>query len=482
MEDQEYRDQVLRERAKRRKKAAALRRRRRRQSMAILLVGVLLIVAVGFGVSALLGSGNEAKKGQTQAENSQQEPETEDSSDSRGQDVTQEEQNSIAENMEVIENAVSEATVAVVGDIMVHDTQLERAYNWETGEFDFSESFEMISEHLSKADYTIGNLETTFGPYDTWTEDAFQGYTGYPCFNTPAILATNLKDAGMDFVGTANNHTLDSRAEGIQSTIEVLDQVGLAHTGTFTELDAPRYSIQEVNGIRIAIMAYTYGANGFVLPEESKGYFNSFDDYDQSKIDQMYEDVKEVAAMDDVDLVSVMLHMGEEYQYTPSAKTQEVVDQLFASGCDIVLGSHPHVLEPFEVRTITNEDGTTRQGFVIYSLANFISSQYYTSETPVHKDVGVVMNMKLQKTGSQKPVITELSFLPTYCQWTTTSIRVIPIEHALNSYDSGENLYALSDYNYTNMQASREFFQTTFWPEEYAYELVDGYYVVNLNK
>ena len=480
MEDREYRERVLRERAKRRKKAAEMRRRRRRQGMAVLLIGVLLIVLVAVGISKLFGSDDEAMKGQTQVENSQQE--TADSSDSREQDVTEEEQNSINENMEAIENAVTEATIAAVGDIMVHDTQLEFAYDWETGEFDFAESFEVISEHLSKPDYTIANLETTFGGIDTWTEDAFQGYTGYPCFNSPPVLAKNLKDAGIDFVGTANNHTLDSHADGIQSTIEVLDEVGLAHTGTFTELDAPRYSIQEVNGIRIAIMAYTYGANGFVLPEESKGYFNSFDDYDQAKIDQMYKDVEKAAALEDVDLVAVMLHMGEEYQYTPSAKTQEVVDQLFASGCDIVLGSHPHVLEPFEVRTITNEDGTTRQGFVIYSLANFISSQYYTSETPVHKDVGVMLNMKIQKTGSQKPVITELSFLPTYCQWTTTTIRVIPIEHALNSYESGENLYALSETNYQRMQASRDFFQNTFWPEEYEYELVDGYYVVDLKK
>jgi len=480
MEDREYRERVLRERAKRRKKAAEMRRRRRRQGMAVLLIGVLLIVLVAVGISKLFGSDDEAMKGQTQVENSQQE--TADSSDSREQDVTEEEQNSINENMEAIENAVTEATIAAVGDIMVHDTQLEFAYDWETGEFDFAESFEVISEHLSKPDYTIANLETTFGGIDTWTEDAFQGYTGYPCFNSPPVLANNLKDAGIDFVGTANNHTLDSHADGIQSTIEVLDEVGLAHTGTFTELDAPRYSIQEVNGIRIAIMAYTYGANGFVLPEESKGYFNSFDDYDQAKIDQMYKDVEKAAALEDVDLVAVMLHMGEEYQYTPSAKTQEVVDQLFASGCDIVLGSHPHVLEPFEVRTITNEDGTTRQGFVIYSLANFISSQYYTSETPVHKDVGVMLNMKIQKTGSQKPVITELSFLPTYCQWTTTTIRVIPIEHALNSYESGENLYALSETNYQRMQASRDFFQNTFWPEEYEYELVDGYYVVDLKK
>lgn len=488
MGDMEMDDQANRERIQKERQRRIQRRkeqqRRRRQSLVILLVGVLVIVAGAYGVSALVGLGGKDRTESSVTADSQENSPVASASDSESQAAadSQPEESVITEKDPQPEPqaTVAEATIASVGDIMVHDTQLEFAYDAESDSFDFADSFAMISEYLSKPDFTIANLETTFGGVDTWTEDAVHGYTGYPCFNSPDILATNLLDAGIDFVGTANNHSMDSRAEGIQRTLEVLKGVGIPSTGTFTEVDAPRYTVQNVNGIRIAMMAYTYGANGFVLPEESKGYFNSFDDYDQSKIDQMYKDVEDVSKQEDVDLVVVMLHMGEEYQYEPTEKTQEVVDQLFASGCDIVLGSHPHVLEPFEMRTIDNGDGTTRQGFVIYSLANFISSQYYTNETPVHKDVGVILNLSLKKTGEEKPVITGISLMPTYCQWTTTTIRVIPIENALDSYVNGENTYSLNETAYQKMLASQDFFQHTFWPEGYEYTIEDGYYVVKM--
>ncbi len=491
--DQNFEQDLERERQRRRREGIRRRQqeqKRRRQSMAVLTVGLVLILVCAVGLNAWLNSGTEARNGKEEAGSNSSGSISAlpaNSENSRGETVSEEaeshaeEAESRAEETESpVENTVSTATIGVTGDVMVHDTQLTFAYREATDSFDFSESFEVIKDALSAPDFMIANLETTFGGVDTWTADAVHGYTGYPCFNSPDILAANLKDAGIDFLGTANNHSLDSRKEGLLRTLEVLRSINMPSTGTFSEVDAPRYTVEDVNGIHIALMAYTYGANGFYLPDESKGFFNSFDDYEQSRIDQMYEDVRRTAALPEVDLVAVMLHIGEEYQYEPTEKTREVVDGLFNAGCDLVFGSPPHVLEPFEIRTLDNGDGTTRQGFVIYSLGNFISSQYYTSETPVHKDVGVIVDLDLKKQGDEKPVITGIRLMPTFCQWTTTTIRVIPIESALDSYTAGENACSVNESGYAKLQAAQAFFRDTFWPKDYEYTIEDGMYTVKM--
>ncbi len=488
MTEEEYR--FAKERIQKRKEDRA----RKVRTSRMILAAFLILVLIGGTAAVAIPHLKKANAGKTPAASTEAMPESESSQDPASQEESQEsasvpeepesetsEEESVEESSSEPEPVICKANVATIGDLMVHLEQLQKAYNWETESFDFSPSYQMITEELSAPDYTIANLETTFGGLDTWSAERFQGYTGYPCFNSPDVLATNLKDAGIDFVGTANNHSMDSTAEGIQRTLEVVHAAGLDSTGTFSELDAPRYIVEDINGIRIALMAYTYGANGFSMPEDEEGYFNSFVDYHQDKIDKMYEDVKATAAQPDVDLVAVMLHMGEEYVYTPTAKTQEVVDELFKSGCDIVYASHPHVLEPFEFRTIENEDGTTRQGFVIYSLGNFISAQHYTSDRPYFMDVGVILDMDLEKIDDQKPTITGVKLMPTYCQWTDSTIRVIPVEKALDSYLYGDNFYDASSYHYERLLASQDFFQTTFWPEQYEYTIEDGYYVVDMD-
>ena len=407
------------------------------------------------------------------------------SAESQPNEVSAEEPSStpppVEESSQVEEIPEARMVLGAVGDIMFHEWQLTRAYRGEDS-FDFTDSFSAIAPQIQEADFAVANLETVFAGQNQGnpTSEKIYGYSSYPCFNTPSQAAVNIRDAGFDFLGTANNHSLDASEKGLLSTLEVLRQAGIPSTGSYSEVDAPRASVQEVNGFRLGFLAYTYGANGFTLPADRKGLLNMLEDYDADKINAMYQETEKLAESGEADLVIVMMHFGTEYQYTPNSTQEEMVDRLFEAGADIILGSHPHVLQPFEVREIPNGDGTTRQGFVIYSLGNFISSQYYTEQRPYYKELGVYIQFQLSKRGDEKPIIESVSLMPTYVQWKDEYIRVVPVELAIDSYQSGENTYALTSSDHTKITRVQQFFQMSFWPEEYPYTLNNGYYVVNL--
>ena len=340
------------------------------------------------------------------------------------------------------DHVVREATLAAVGDVMVHRTQLLRAYD-DMG-FDFSSSFEYISPYIEEADYAVANLETTLagsnGQRRIRTEDFVHGYSGYPVFNTPDVMADNLKDAGFDLLLLANNHTLDSKVSGLDRTIDVLDDKGIEHIGAYkTQEDSLEDHIAEINGITFGMLNYTYAMNGFWLSEEEDYKIHHLNNYDQTYINGMYDRVADLAA-EEPDFVVVALHYGIEYQDYPDRYYQEpLIDGLFRAGADIILGGHPHVLQPFEVREVVREDGRIEQGVVIYSLGNFISSQKHTY-TDYDTDYGMVFQLGLSKVDDQKATIDEIRYLPTYVQWQSRDLVILPIfelpeEVSLSSYD-----------------------------------------------
>lgn len=237
---------------------------------------------------------------------------------------------------------IKRISLSAVGDIMVHRTQLIKAdYG---GTFDFSESFEYIQSYISASDFAVGNLETTLagpnGQRRINVEKFYKAYSGYPCFNTPDILATNIKEAGFDFVSTANNHSLDSKEVGVIRTIDVLDEVGLLHTGTYqTEEASKELTLVDVDGITFSFINYTYGLNGFVLDKEDDYMVNHLDMYESSYIEQMNRQVQEATNISD--FVVVMLHYGNEYVIEPDRYYQQpIIDGLFEAGADIIFGGH----------------------------------------------------------------------------------------------------------------------------------------------
>ncbi|MBM6974986.1 CapA family protein, partial [Intestinimonas butyriciproducens] len=266
------------------------------------------------------------------------------------------------------------ATLAVCGDVMSHMPVTNDAWDEAQGIYDYTPIFEAARPYVEGADYAVANLETTLS-----TEGP---YSGYPAFRSPSALAGDLRELGFDLMLTANNHCLDRRYDGLVSTLDHLDQAGLAHVGTARtaeESGAANIHVADVGGISVAFLGYTYGTNGIPLPSGKEYAVNLFNtDYmttlSTPDTQRLEADLAAARALD-TDLIAVMIHWGVEYQTTQNSYQEELADLLIANGADLVLGGHSHVPQPIETRTVTAADGTQRTGFVCYSLGNFISSQ-----------------------------------------------------------------------------------------------------------
>ena len=253
-------------------------------------------------------------------------------------------------------------TLSAIGDIMCHNTQYLDAYDKTTDTYDFSYVFDDISLYTKTADICVGNLGTAFAGEEV-------GYSSYPTFNPPDSLAYELKDIGLDVLSTAGNHALDKGFDGLSRTIDVLNDADISHLGTYkTEEDQNKTLIKYVKGIKIAFVNYAYGTNGIQIPSDKSFCVNLIDE-------NLMKTQLDNAKKENPDIIIACMHWGNEYKTTQNSTQEDLANFLFQNGVDIILGTHPHVLEPMEKRTITLEDGTTKDGFVIYSLGNFISDQ-----------------------------------------------------------------------------------------------------------
>lgn len=326
--------------------------------------------------------------------------------------------------------------MSAFGDTMCHLTNIKNAYDSSSKNYDFSNVFKNIRKYTENADITIGNLETTFA-------GSSRGYTGYPTFNAPEILGQNLKDIGVDVLTTANNHCMDKGNSGLVSTLNFLDNYGIAHTGTARSEDEQNtILIKDVNGIKIAFLSYTYGTNGITIPSDKPYSVNLID---KELIKKHIASAKE----QNVDVICVSMHWGIEYKLKPNSTQKELADFLFENGVDIILGSHPHVLEPMEKRTITLNDGTTKDGFVIYSLGNFVSGQVYANTKST-----VILDIQITKNSEGKISIDSVKYTPVYLydkgasSKSRTRYTLIDIKQALKAYESGnDNSISKSLYN-----------------------------------
>lgn len=264
------------------------------------------------------------------------------------------------------------ATLAVCGDVMTH-MPVTNAAKQPDGSYDFLPIMEAARPIVSSADYAVANLETTFAGGQP---------SGYPAFNAPDALADGLIQMGFDLMMTCNNHSLDKGFSGLCRTLDVLDEKGMPHVGTARtqeEFDND-VVLADVGGISVAFVAFTYGTNGIPLPSGAPYAVSLFNtDYatSMSHLDEEYvlRRLGQAKALDP-DLVCVMIHWGVEYQTKENAYQDKVAQFLFDNGADLILGGHPHVLQPMELRAITR-NGAEKQGFVCYSLGNFISNQYF---------------------------------------------------------------------------------------------------------
>lgn len=244
-----------------------------------------------------------------------------------------------------------------MGDIMGHDSQIWAAEDLKTHTWDYNDVFSYIKPLVSDADLSIANLEVTLaGP----------PYKGYPQFSSPAALAVACKNAGIDCLVTANNHSADRGKTGIEGTIFRLDSIGLPHTGTFIN-QASKDKLQPLifvkNGISVALLNYTYGTNGISVP--SPLVVNMLDK------NLVAADIEKTKALNP-DLIVLLLHWGTEYDTVPSPGQTAMAEYFLTKGADLVIGSHPHVLQ----KMVWYNNGSPLQNkAVVYSLGNFISNQ-----------------------------------------------------------------------------------------------------------
>ena len=338
-------------------------------------------------------------------------------------------------------------SMSVIGDIMCHNSQYTDAYVASSDTYDFSYVFEDIKQYIGPADIAIGNIETTFAGKE-------RGYSNYPTFNSPEQLATNLKDLGIDVLCTANNHSLDKGYSGLTSTLKFLDDAGISHMGTYDSAESQNeILIKDVNGIKIAFLAYTYGTNGIPVPKNNPYCINLIDK------DLILKHL-ELAKEQEPDLICVNMHWGLEYKTKQNSEQEELADFLFTNGVDIILGSHPHVLQPMEKKTITLEDGSTKDCFVIYSLGNFISGQNQDNTRN-----SVILNIECTKSGeTNKTTIDSVSYVPIYMYKSssgkTKRYKVLDIEKSIEDYENGTN-QSIGQKTYSTLKTELNKIKTT---------------------
>lgn len=319
-------------------------------------------------------------------------------------------------------------TLSAVGDVMIHSPQYNAALQPD-GSYDFSECFVPIAEYLSAADFTLANLETTISTPE-------RGYSGYPCFKTPEALLPALKEAGVDVLTTSNNHCFDAGWFGVTNTIEKVRSYGFLHTGTFLspeEQGTPL--VLEKNGMRIAVLAYTYGTNGMeaVIDADKLQYAVTYTD----NWEQIHADI--VKARELADVVVACVHWGAEYQREPALEQQELAQDMMEAGVDVILGSHPHVLQPMKFKDVVTEEGEQKRAFVVYSLGNFISNQ-----RDRYQDCGMVLNLTFEKDfATGKTRIVGADYVPTYVHKYTDEngrnhYQILPVAGYLNKDLEGD--------------------------------------------
>jgi poly-gamma-glutamate synthesis protein (capsule biosynthesis protein) len=264
-----------------------------------------------------------------------------------------------------------------LGDIMGHGPQIKAAYDTQTKTYNYDANFKHIKPLLSQADFCIANLEVTLGT---------KPYRGYPQFSSPLELAVAIKKSGITILGTANNHSCDRRKKGILKTITILDSLEIKHMGTYIShktKDSLLPLIIEKNNIRIVLLNYTYGTNGIPVPKGT--VVNLLD--------------KEIIASDVIkanalqpDQIIAFVHWGEQYRDLPSTSQKKWFTYFKSLGVNIVIGSHPHVVEPMEWNKKENS-------LVVYSLGNFVSNQ-----RSFPRDGAVIFEITFTKLGEHTKI------------------------------------------------------------------------------
>ncbi len=289
-------------------------------------------------------------------------------------------------------------TMTAVGDIMMHEEQIKSALT-EGDSYDFSQYFAYLGGRLSHSDITLANMEAPVVPG--------RPFKGFPHFNSPPQLLQEMASAGIDIASVCNNHSLDQNIDGAKKTIQQLRGAGIAPLGMYDDesLYFEPY-IRDINGVKVAFFAYTEHVNGREkhFKKEDLSRLIKIFDRDEAAFDIL--NAKRAGA----DVVVVMMHWGKEYEDNPSPSTVKLAEELAVTGADVIIGSHPHVVQTCEIKSVIRSDGLEHDVFIAYSLGNFISNQ-----TLAPRQYGVIVDIEMEYDFKQKKLtFNEAAYTPTY--------------------------------------------------------------------
>ena len=285
------------------------------------------------------------------------------------------------------------ARIMANGDLLYHDIIYISAKKTD-GTYDFHENFEYVKPWLKQADLVIGDFEGTVN------KDHY--LAGYPLFNAPGEVMDAIKDAGYQVLDLAHNHILDSQIEGVVSTADAIEKAGMTPVGVYTHesRDKAPLVIKEINGIKVAILAYSYGFNGIEQSISQEDYNRYLSDLDEDKMKAEIERAEKEA-----DITIIMPQMGVEYQIEPTEEQKKLYHKMIDWGADIIFGGHPHVVEPAET---VEKNGDKK--LIIYSMGNFISNQRIETMQDVENakwtERGVLMDVTIKKKSGKTTIET----------------------------------------------------------------------------
>ena len=338
---------------------------------------------------------------------------------------------------------VSTAKISATGDVLMHMPVVNTTKV--SGGYDFTPIFQYLDDYSAAADYAVANLETTLAGLDNG-----YAYSGYPCFNCPDEIAFDLQEAGFDMILTANNHCYDTRTVGLKRTVQTVRGLGLETLGTHASADDTKYTVQEINGIKVGMLCYSYATadeypdrasmNGILTSEDAKGLINYFD-YDN--LTGFYNEVSGyIDAMEaqGAQAVVMYIHWGEEYQLQANSNQTTVAQGLCDLGIDVIVGGHPHVVQPVDLLSSTTDPD--HKTVCLYSMGNAISNQRrdLMNLNTGHTEDGVLFSFTFAEYSDGTVRLDSVELLPTWVWMGSNSYRIIPLDTEVADWGSAFNL------------------------------------------
>lgn len=343
------------------------------------------------------------------------------------------------------EHVVSTATIGAMGDLLMHKpifddfTEYNAAVQQSDGSYDFTSVFQYLSEYTSSLDYAVANLETTL-----CGEDNGYPYDGYPLFNCPDELVDGVKAAGFDMLLTANNHSYDTRLVGYLRTLDVVRGKGLETLGTYASEDETKWTIVDINGIKIGMLCYTWASyitedgrpslNGNQAIEKS-GLCNYFVSNDlpafYAEVEQYLRDMESAGA----EATIMFIHWGQEYILAPNTEQQNIAQSLCDLGIDVIIGGHPHVVQPVEL--LESSLDPNHKTVCLYSTGNAVSNQRLGTISAIktaHTEDGILFTVTFEKYSDGTVYLADAAAIPTWVNRYTnekgkTEYNILPLDY-----------------------------------------------------